>query len=141
MTNSQGHTAAPASGSSPQQASASESQVHFHVATNFDPKLPALYAALNAKHRDAQIVEIRGALPRTVVGHGRSSWGLPDVSQSQLRAHIQSAHDVGISFNYLLNGYCTDAQKSDPRWVDAVNTPRSSKTSSKSLTDCGRRYC
>ncbi len=53
-----------------------------------------------------KISELFGSLNTSVVGSGRASFALPEVSKEQAKAHIKKAHSLGIKFNYLLNASC-----------------------------------
>jgi len=53
-----------------------------------------------------KISELFGSLNSSIVGSGRASFALPEVSMEQARLHIRKAHSLGIKFNYLLNASC-----------------------------------
>lgn len=67
------------------------------VACNFDPKLPSELS------RYPEVQEIYGKLDKDIIGGGRSSYTLPNVSKASLRAMVEESHRCGIKFNYLLN--------------------------------------
>jgi len=53
-----------------------------------------------------KVSELFGSLNSSIVGSGRASFALPDVSMEDAKAHIRKAHSIGIKFNYLLNASC-----------------------------------
>ena len=53
-----------------------------------------------------KVSELFGSLNTSVVGSGRASFALPEVSVEQAERHIEKAHSLGIKFNYLLNASC-----------------------------------
>ena len=95
-------------------------KIRFVVPTNFDPALPGLIKSLNDTHPRAEVVELYGALPRTIVGHGRSPQGLPQVGPAELAEQVNLAHDSGLLFNYLLNGLCDERQRGNPAWISSL---------------------
>jgi len=50
--------------------------------------------------------ELYGSLSESVIGSGRASFTLPQVSLEQAGNHIQKIHSMGIKFDYLLNAAC-----------------------------------
>ncbi|MBU1109174.1 MAG: U32 family peptidase, partial [Candidatus Riflebacteria bacterium] len=69
------------------------------VATNFD----------NAFIRGIArypVEEVYGKLPKDIVGGGRASYTTGTADMTQLASHVQTAHENGIRFNYLLNAVC-----------------------------------
>ncbi len=52
------------------------------------------------------VEEIYGKLPKDIVGGGRASYTTGTADMEQLSSHVQTAHEHGISFNYLLNAVC-----------------------------------
>ncbi len=89
--------------------------IEFTVATNFDRTLIEEYNELNRLHKRTKIVEVFGSLPLTLVGHGRSSIGLPNITYEDLEQHIRHVHHCDMKFNYLMNGV-TGPEKSDADW-------------------------
>ena len=53
-----------------------------------------------------KVAELFGSLNSSIVGSGRASFALPDVSMEAAKVHIRKAHSIGIKFNYLLNASC-----------------------------------
>lgn len=60
-----------------------------------------------------QVYELYGALHTSVVGSGRPSHRLPQVSREGAQHHIQKCHSIGIKFDYLLNASCLGNQEFD----------------------------
>ena len=50
-----------------------------------------------------KVSELFGSLNSSIVGSGRPSFALPEVSMEDAKLHIRKAHSIGIKFNYLLN--------------------------------------
>jgi len=53
-----------------------------------------------------KVSELFGSLNSSIVGSGRPSFALPEVSMEDAKLHIRKAHSIGIKFNYLLNASC-----------------------------------
>lgn len=51
-----------------------------------------------------EVYEIYGKMDRDVIGGGRSSYTLRDVTRRELKNRVRQAHEQGIEFNYLING-------------------------------------
>ncbi len=51
-------------------------------------------------------LELYGQMGNDVIGGGRASAIVPQVSQKKAQRHIRLAYEKGFSFNYLLNGTC-----------------------------------
>jgi len=75
--------------------------VKISLSTNFDPLLIKGLSGSN-------VSVIYGKLPSDVVGGGRPTFALPQISIDQIKQHIELAHSQGIEFNYLLNAVCLD---------------------------------
>ena len=74
----------------------------YDLATNFDNELI---------HRIAEfgiIESVYGKLSEDIVGGGRQSMILPDISWKELEKHVNVCHGYRIKFNYLLNASCMD---------------------------------
>lgn len=69
------------------------------VATNFDNNF---LTAIAGDH----VEEVYGKLPGDAVGGGRASYSTGSIGIFELEKHIQTAHENGIRFNYLLNAVC-----------------------------------
>lgn len=81
----------------------------FRVPCNWDPKL------LDALDRSATPT-LYGMLPSHSVGGGRPSAALPHVSKEQAEEYIRAVKAKGLSFNYLFNAPCLDAQEFTDSW-------------------------
>ena len=73
------------------------------IATSWDNDL---LAQLEKQGIHNKITELFGSLNTSVVGSGRASFALPEVSMEDAKDHIKKAHSLGIKFNYLLNASC-----------------------------------
>ena len=71
----------------------------FSVPTNWQDEL------LDALDKD-YVDELYGKLDCDIVGGGRPSCLLPNISKSRFRRHLEESHRRGIKFNYLLNATC-----------------------------------
>jgi len=71
----------------------------YSIPTNWQDEL---FDALNNDYVD----ELYGKLNCDIVGGGRPSFMLPNVSRLRFRQHVEEAHRRGIEFNYLLNATC-----------------------------------
>jgi collagenase-like PrtC family protease len=76
--------------------------MNYDLATNFDDDLIRRVADFGT------VKSLYGKLAKDIIGGGRPSLVLPDISRKQLRNHISVAHNKGIKFNYLLNASCLD---------------------------------
>lgn len=73
------------------------------VATNMDPLLLDYVKEIDKDHK---VDSFFGKLKKDVVGGGRSSVSLPDVTLDQVFEYNARCIDAGIRFNYLLNPLC-----------------------------------
>ena len=73
--------------------------MRLNVPTNFDPHLIEAIA-------DLPIDTVYGKMQRDIIGGGRPSQALPEVSNDELVEHIRLVHQKGFAFNYLLNSSC-----------------------------------
>lgn len=86
-------------------AQAEKRWLTFDLATNFDDRL------LDEVGRLGTVEAIYGKMAADLIGGGRPSITLPQVSVSHLERHIATAHHQNIEFNYLLNALCLDNQE------------------------------
>jgi collagenase-like PrtC family protease len=77
-------------------------EMRYDLATNFEDNL------IERVSEFGTVKSIYGKLAKDIVGGGRPSLVLPDISRRQLRRHIELAHKNSIKFNYLLNASCLD---------------------------------
>ncbi len=76
-------------------------RMKYDLATNFDNELIEKVAPY-------QVVKcLYGMLSQSIIGGGRPSFTIPNISQKQLKKHIKTAHKHGIKFNYLFNALCS----------------------------------
>ena len=78
-------------------------KVQYSLATNFDTRLIEEIAKLDTEH---SIKSVYGKLKSDIVGGGRASGLLPDISMDKLKDYVQLCHTNGLEFNYLLNSIC-----------------------------------
>ncbi|MBN2482672.1 MAG: U32 family peptidase [Candidatus Omnitrophica bacterium] len=50
--------------------------------------------------------EIYGKLAKDIIGGGRVSFALPDISRRAVKRYVEKTHRYGLRFNYLLNSTC-----------------------------------
>ncbi len=88
------------------------------VGTNFDNELLL-------RLKSTKVANVFGKLSQDIIGGGRPSFSLPDVSRQQLAEHVKIAHDSGFEFNYLLNAACLDnlefTQKTNKEIMDLID--------------------
>lgn len=78
-------------------------KMKFSLATNFDPKL---VEEVKKYDKGKSITSMFGKLRSDIVGGGRSSVVLPDLSMRELKEYVDLCHANGLKFNYLLNPMC-----------------------------------
>jgi collagenase-like PrtC family protease len=69
------------------------------VPTNWDIKLLE-------KLEGYPIYALYGSLHKSIVGSGRVSFVLPQVSKNKVKEYVEEVHSRGMKFNYLLNAPC-----------------------------------
>ncbi|MBU0615241.1 MAG: U32 family peptidase [Nanoarchaeota archaeon] len=52
------------------------------------------------------ISEFYGSITQSICGHGRHPDSVPKIEKKEVAQHIQSIHDFGASFNYIMNSIC-----------------------------------
>ena len=82
----------------------------YSLATNFDD---SLIDYVNEYDTEKKIKSVYGKLKRDILGGGRSSILLPQLSLSELENYIAHCHKVGLEFNYLFNPMCLDNKDVD----------------------------
>ena len=70
------------------------------IATNFEDEL------INGLSNFNDITWVYGKLNKDVIGGGRNSIILPELSWKELKKHVDLCHKHNIKFNYLLNSLC-----------------------------------
>lgn len=73
------------------------------VATNMDLEILDHIKKVDKEH---QVDSLFGKMKKDVVGGGRSSVSIPDVSMEQVIEYNRRCGEMGIRFNYLLNPLC-----------------------------------
>ena len=79
--------------------------MNYSLATNFDYSLLDYVKEYDNKKK---VKSVYGKLKRDVLGGGRSSILLPQLSFSDLEKYVKYCHRAGIEFNYLFNPMCLD---------------------------------
>jgi collagenase-like PrtC family protease len=85
------------------------------LATNWDDKLLEGIDGLNRRYKDGKVQEVFGSYRANIVGSGRPSLILPEVTSTQARDHIELAHSMGLRFNYLINASCMGNREFSPK--------------------------
>jgi len=88
------------------------------VPTSWDNSLVEKLKELNAETKN--IHELYGTMRASVLGGGRPSAILPDVSFAQVKEHIDFVHSRGFSFNYLVNAPCHGGKEFEPKFRDKM---------------------
>lgn len=78
-------------------------KMKFSLATNFDREL---IENISEMDKDKSIKTVFGKLKTDMVGGGRASMLLPELSMEYLKDYIDLCHEKGLEFNYLLNPMC-----------------------------------
>lgn len=79
------------------------------VATNWDKKLINRLSKLKVK-------DIYGCPPKTMVGGGRPSFLLNDISEEEIIEYIDNIHNHDMTFSYLLNAPCMNNAEYQPEF-------------------------
>ncbi|MFX1365476.1 MAG: U32 family peptidase [Promethearchaeota archaeon] len=83
--------------------------IQFYVATNWDPNLIDELA-------NYPVVDLYGVADHTIVGGGRPSFLLRNISDEDIAEYIKKVHDNKLKFSYLLNAPCMNNMEYDPRY-------------------------
>ncbi len=84
----------------------------YSIGTNFDPELINIISELD---KDKSIKSVFGKMRSDILGGGRASLVLPEISMEQLRDYIKLCHSKGLKFNYLLNPMCMENKELSAR--------------------------
>ena len=74
------------------------------VGCNWDPNLIDSMASL-------PVYTLYGRPRRGLIGGGRPSYLIPDISDEDMRTYISNVHKKGMEFNYLFNSMCLGNQE------------------------------
>lgn len=80
-----------------------EKKIKYDIGTNFDPEL---INVINKYNGGKIFSSVFGKLRDDMVGGGRASMLLPEISLKQLEDYVKLCHENGVKFNYLLNPLC-----------------------------------
>ncbi|HUX98580.1 MAG TPA: U32 family peptidase [Candidatus Deferrimicrobium sp.] len=83
--------------------------MQFTVATNWDPELIEQLAKLPVR-------DIYGVANHSIVGSGRPSIIVSEVSEDAIADYIKKVHEKKIQFSYLLNAPCMNNQEYDKKY-------------------------
>ena len=84
-------------------------KIQFTVATNWDFKLIDELAKYPVR-------DIYGVAKSSIVGHGRPSFLLEDITNEQIAEYIKKVHEKNMKFSYLLNAPCMSNMEYDPTY-------------------------
>jgi collagenase-like PrtC family protease len=87
------------------------------LASNWDELLVEEAAKLNREFRDrgGRIYELFATQKTSIVGGGRPSAMIPDITKEQAKDYIELVHSSGMRFNYLLNSACMGNREYHPK--------------------------
>lgn len=74
----------------------------YDLATNFDNGLIERISGFGV------VKSLYGKLASDIIGGGRPSFAIGNISKKQLESHIKVAHEHRIKFSYLFNALCSD---------------------------------
>lgn len=107
--------------SEPRTHAATPEAVSYSLATSWDDRLLDGVAALNAAPAArGRVTEVYGSHRQTIVGGGRPSYRLPEVSSGHFARHLAATQAAGLRFNYVLNAPDLGGRDADPAWVHGV---------------------
>lgn len=86
-------------------------KIKYDLATNFDPQLITGLCEIDTKH---QIGTVFGKMRKDIIGGGRSSATLPDLSFEELEDYVNLCHKNKLKFNYLINSACLGNREVNP---------------------------
>ncbi|MCR3758491.1 U32 family peptidase [Clostridium felsineum] len=86
--------------------------MRYDLATNFDPELITDVRKIDTKH---QIGTVFGKLRKDIIGGGRASMALPQLSIKTLQNYVDLCHKNDLKFNYLINSACLGNREFGPR--------------------------
>jgi hypothetical protein len=85
------------------------------LATNWDDGLLEGASELG-KEFGGKIYEVFGSYQSNIVGSGRPSLILPEVTPGAAKDHVNLAHSLGMEFNYLINASCMENKEFYPKY-------------------------
>ncbi|QNU66236.1 U32 family peptidase [Ruminiclostridium herbifermentans] len=76
--------------------------INYSIATQWDTDaMLDIVCLFNEKHK---LHDVYGALPHSIIGHGRSPYAVPNINIQDAKNHITALKEKGVRFNYLFNG-------------------------------------
>lgn len=87
-------------------------KMKYSLGTNFDEELLEYIIEYD---KERQIESLFGKLKTDIIGGGRASNILPDLTMGQLKDYIEKCERAGIGFNYLLNPMCLGNREIQPK--------------------------
>ncbi|MDT7861963.1 MAG: peptidase U32 family protein [Saccharolobus sp.] len=84
------------------------------VATNFDNNL------LEELRKYPEVKYIFGSFKKTITGHGRAGFIVPEVNEEQFKAHIDLAHSYKIKFLYTMNTSTLLGREYDSKFINSL---------------------
>jgi len=89
------------------------------LATNWDDGLLEGVSELGNEY-GGKIHEVFGSYQSNIVGSGRPSMILPEVSVGSAKDHVDLAHSLGMEFNYLINASCMENREFYPKYHQKI---------------------
>lgn len=105
----------------------------FSVATQWD--LSGTLELLECFDEETKLNNLYGATAFNPIGHGRSPYCVPHISEMEVKNYIREIRRMGITFNYLLNGNINPERLKNVKYKDTVL-----KYLEELVTDYGIRY-
>lgn len=90
-----------------------EYKMEYDLAVNFDKEVINTVSKVDKK---GQIKTVFGKMRKDVLGGGRSSMTLPDLSFKELEEYIDLCHKNNLEFNYLINAACLGNKEVNPKY-------------------------
>ena len=108
-------------------------KIQFCVATNWDFNLIDELAKYPVK-------DIYGVAKFSMVGHGRPSFLLNEVTEEKIAEYIKKVHEKKMRFSYLLNAPCMNNMEYDAEYHKnaASLVPRQNRHDSPTMLFCHR---
>jgi collagenase-like PrtC family protease len=102
-------------------ATENSSPLQYAIPTNWSDALLGELVSLNQAHRHMQFVEVYGAHPTSITGHGRPPYRLPQVEPEAFEQHVRNVRRAGLRFNYVMNAPGFGGREQDSGWRRKVS--------------------